>query len=299
MSEIVKSEYNALGEDNNYKTHYFKTSVDQVVGLGRRKSTKYEVSDVVYIDTNLSVALKCTQTGTTSNTELDISGNNIGDTVTDGGVVWKVIERNISGGGTISGYVLFSELDSALMKPEDDGAISICAGKNINTSASISLYGSDFAGDGSENGEIRFRAGSNNNGGVQNFVQIGAKINDFRLNGQQIAVNNKLSMPSTNVITVDIAEASANETTSMKSVNVYNAPCDGWFYVEIPGIVNDKRTLCTLSIVETGIRVRSTYVNLFSGHLLFIPVAKGQNVCLTTVQTQAGQAWFAYAQSEV
>lgn len=31
--EIVKSEYNALDETGNYKTHYFRTSADQVVGL--------------------------------------------------------------------------------------------------------------------------------------------------------------------------------------------------------------------------------------------------------------------------
>lgn len=94
MSEIVKSEYNALGEDNNYKTHYFKTSADQVVGLGRMKNTKYQVGDVVYSDNNMQVALKCTTVGITSNTELDISSNNAGDTVTDGGVVWEVIARS-------------------------------------------------------------------------------------------------------------------------------------------------------------------------------------------------------------
>jgi hypothetical protein len=31
--EIVKSEYNALDEQGNYKTHYFKTSADLIVGL--------------------------------------------------------------------------------------------------------------------------------------------------------------------------------------------------------------------------------------------------------------------------
>lgn len=94
MSEIVKSEYNALGEDNNYKTHYFKTSADQVVGLGRLKNTEYQVDDVVYSDTNNKVALKCITAGTTSNTELDISGKAVGKSVDDGSVVWKVIARS-------------------------------------------------------------------------------------------------------------------------------------------------------------------------------------------------------------
>ena len=39
MSEIVKAEYNALGEDNNYKTYYFKTSADLVEGLSTVGST--------------------------------------------------------------------------------------------------------------------------------------------------------------------------------------------------------------------------------------------------------------------
>ena len=103
MSEIIKSEYNALGEDNNYKTHYFKTSADQVVGLGRMKNTEYQVGNVVYSDTNLSVALKCTNAGTTSNTELDISSRAVGESVEDGSVVWKVIERSnvLDEGGVI------------------------------------------------------------------------------------------------------------------------------------------------------------------------------------------------------
>lgn len=91
--EIVKSEYNALDEQGNYKTHFFKTSADQVVGLGRLKSFSYAVDDVVYTDNNNKVALKCITAGTTSNTELDISTKNIGDTVTDGTVVWQVCNR--------------------------------------------------------------------------------------------------------------------------------------------------------------------------------------------------------------
>ena len=37
--EIVKSEYNALDEAGNYKTHYFRTSVDPIVGLSTVGST--------------------------------------------------------------------------------------------------------------------------------------------------------------------------------------------------------------------------------------------------------------------
>ena len=69
------------------------TRVNNVEGIGRSPNTTYSVDDVVYTDNNMQVALKCTTAGATSNTELDISGNNIGDTVTDGSVVWKVCNR--------------------------------------------------------------------------------------------------------------------------------------------------------------------------------------------------------------
>lgn len=69
------------------------TRVNNVEGIGRSPNTTYSVGDVVYTDTNMQVALKCTTAGTTSADELDISGNNVGDTVTDGTVVWQVCNR--------------------------------------------------------------------------------------------------------------------------------------------------------------------------------------------------------------
>lgn len=69
------------------------TRANNVEGLGRSANTAYVVGDVVYVDNNKKVALKCTQAGITSNAELNISNNNIGDTVTDGSVVWQVCNR--------------------------------------------------------------------------------------------------------------------------------------------------------------------------------------------------------------
>ena len=93
MSEIVKSEYNALDEQGNYKTHFFKTSADQVVGLGRMKNTEYQVGDVVYVDSNLKVALDCIYAGTTSAEELDLSNAKVGDVIEDGTVTWMLFDR--------------------------------------------------------------------------------------------------------------------------------------------------------------------------------------------------------------
>lgn len=69
------------------------TRVNNVEGIGRIASTAYAVGDVVYVDNNKKVALKCTTGGTTSSSELDVSSKAIGASVTDGGVVWKVVNR--------------------------------------------------------------------------------------------------------------------------------------------------------------------------------------------------------------
>ena len=69
------------------------TRVNNVEGIGRSANAAYVVGDVVYVDNNKKVALKCTTAGTTSSSELDVSSKVIGNTVTDGGVKWQVCNR--------------------------------------------------------------------------------------------------------------------------------------------------------------------------------------------------------------
>ena len=69
------------------------TRVNNVEGIGRSASAAYVVGDVVYVDNNKKVALKCTTAGTTSSSELDVSSKAIGSSVTDGSVVWQVVNR--------------------------------------------------------------------------------------------------------------------------------------------------------------------------------------------------------------
>ena len=69
------------------------TRVNNVEGLGRIANAKYSVGDVVYVDNNQKVALKCTTAGTTSSSELDVSSKAIGASVTDGSVTWQVCNR--------------------------------------------------------------------------------------------------------------------------------------------------------------------------------------------------------------
>jgi hypothetical protein len=158
MSEIVKSEYNALDEQGNYKTHYFKTSADQVVGLGRMKNTAYSVGDVVYSDTNNKVALKCITGGTTSNAELDISTKNIGDSVTDGSVVWQVCNRtsdvtSVNGktGDVVVDILPVGTIISYAGNTTPNGFLD-CNGASLNPSTYTNLFneiGTTYGGDGS------------------------------------------------------------------------------------------------------------------------------------------------------
>ena len=66
---------------------------NNIEGIGRSANAAYAVGDVVYVDNNKKVALKCTTGGTTSSGELDVSNKAIGDTVADGSVVWEVVNR--------------------------------------------------------------------------------------------------------------------------------------------------------------------------------------------------------------
>lgn len=80
-------------EEGNAVVDLPHTRANNVEGLGRSFNTYYSVGNVVYVDSNLSVALKCITAGTTSNAELNISAANIGDVITDGTVVWQVCNR--------------------------------------------------------------------------------------------------------------------------------------------------------------------------------------------------------------
>lgn len=135
------------------------TRVNNVEGIGRCANTVYSVSDVVYTDTNLSVALKCVTAGTTSNTELDISGNNIGDIVTDGSVVWQVCNRTSdvtsvngkTGDVVVEGLPVGSII--AYAGNTTPSGFLDCNGASLNPNTYINLFdviGVRYGGDGVE-----------------------------------------------------------------------------------------------------------------------------------------------------
>lgn len=65
-----------------------------VEGLGCLRDTAYSVGDVALCAGSQSLQLICTASGTTSSDDLDISSNQIGDSITDGTVTWVVAKRN-------------------------------------------------------------------------------------------------------------------------------------------------------------------------------------------------------------
>lgn len=96
--ESGTEEYQDSGVKWKLRYKHWSKSVEEIADLttgatNRLPNKAYTVGNVVYADSNLSVALKCTTAGTTSNTELDISGRAVGESVEDGTVTWEVVSR--------------------------------------------------------------------------------------------------------------------------------------------------------------------------------------------------------------
>ena len=94
------------------------TRANNVEGLGRSASTAYAVGDVVYVDNNKKVALKCIQEGTTSGNELDVGNVDIGSNINDGSVIWEVVLR-VGGGSSGSNPTAFVKLETDQMFFDD------------------------------------------------------------------------------------------------------------------------------------------------------------------------------------
>lgn len=106
--ESGTEEYQDSGVKWKLRYKHWSKSVEKIADLttgaiNRLPNKAYAVGNVVYTDSNLSVALKCVTAGTTSNTELDISTEAVGSSITDGSVVWKAVARSnvLDEGGTL------------------------------------------------------------------------------------------------------------------------------------------------------------------------------------------------------
>lgn len=156
------AEYQDSGVKWQLRYRHWSKDVEQITDLttgatNRLPNTTYAVGNVVYNRSNLSVALKCTQTGTTSNTELDISGRAVGESVEDGSVVWEVVPRFLPA-ATINEIAneLIEELFVGFIgtyagKTPPAGWLS-CEGASLNPQTYTRLFGrigTTYGGDGS------------------------------------------------------------------------------------------------------------------------------------------------------
>ncbi len=309
--EIVKSEYNALGEDNNYKTHYLKTSADQVVGLGRMKSFSYAVGDVVYTDNNMQVALKCTTAGTTSADELDISTVSVGESVEDGSVVWSVVSRDTV--ATIDKERPLKTFTSLEQLGLNNNATieQICEAMPENSTFLLdaiiaNLPNFTFPRNDSDGQFIAISNGASRVS-LEFTITVGAYHEVFTANyanwarskfsgWKQLATKGALSMPSDTILTVSPPSFTPNSATSQAFYEFYTAPADGWIKVTIrTGNANQHFIAGWCGYSVSYRTVWNEWVNIeFS-----LPIHKGMIFGIMVTNVNEIEISFSYAQSEV
>lgn len=121
----------------------------------RQPSTAYSVDDIKYSPLlPTGWYLLCTTDGTTSASDLVITSPTVGDTVTDGTVVWtidKIGAGGSSGGGTPTGTILAYASNGTL----PDGYLS-CDGSSISRTTYADLFAVIGTTWGSGNGSTTF-----------------------------------------------------------------------------------------------------------------------------------------------
>jgi microcystin-dependent protein len=121
----------------------------------RQPSTAYNVDDIKYSPLlPTGWYLLCTTGGTTSASDLVITSPAVGNTVTDGGVVWtidKIGKGSKSGGGTPTGTIIAYASNGAL----PDGYLS-CDGSAVSRTTYADLFTAIGTTWGSGNGSTTF-----------------------------------------------------------------------------------------------------------------------------------------------
>ena len=175
----------------------------------RQPSTAYNVDDIKYSPLlPTGWYLLCTTGGTTSASDLVITSPTVGNTVTDGGVVWtidKIGKGSKSGGGTPTGTILAYASNGAL----PDGYLS-CDGSAVSRTTYADLFAAIGTTWGSGNGSTTFSlpnlngywlkgsstAGSNISAGLPNVKGTFTAVDDFNSSGSNTLISDKTDVPS-------------------------------------------------------------------------------------------------------
>ena len=316
--KVDTAEYQDSGVKWQLRYQHWSKEVEQITDLttgatNRLPNTSYEIDNVVYDRSNLSVALKCTTAGTTSNAELDISGKAVGERVEDGSVVWKVIARSnvldedgalsIRNGGTNATTVdkarenLQTNLKTFTNTSQLGLEINNCTildvmNKMSNDTVFVqyvspSIYGKFGVPAGGVvtieriNGNfilIHKQAGSGEKIWLGIKTDNGATWKKFSLNGA-------LSMPSVSAISIDF------------STTEYTAPCDGYLMVSASFDNENGYVRATSnSVLQLQLNVSAKTDFIQRG---FLPLAKGNVVNIELNSASIVGLQFVYAQSEV
>jgi len=153
------AQFDALQRLNDTKMKVLNDELTPLVNVdtadSRQPSTTYNVDDIKYSPLlPTGWYLLCTTAGTTSASDLVITSPTVGNTVTDGGVVWtidKIGKGSKSGGGTPTGTILAYASNGAL----PDGYLS-CDGSAVSRTTYDDLFDAIGTTWGSGNGSTTF-----------------------------------------------------------------------------------------------------------------------------------------------
>lgn len=296
-----------------------------VEGLGRLRDTAYSVGDIALCAGSQSLQLICTASGTTSSDDLDISSNQIGDSITDGTVTWVVVNRNylgsdgvlpIANGGTGANNAIEACANLGAL-PLSGGTMTGCLELNTiipySEPTELSIGGADstkeirlFASNNVYNSSGVIFSSKNTNGykdeslrGYFSLQTAASKDTDTRdlvgktdgtltWCGKNVATQGALSMPGRDTVSINYTISDDGYWSTP-----YTAPADGW--------INFMGTSCTSLEIQVN---HYTQYNALAGvkgsQGLTVPIAKGQVVQVHISSAATVYRYvFIYAQSEV
>jgi hypothetical protein len=275
----------------------------------RLPNATYAVDDVMLHKSNLSVALKCTTNGTTSADELDISGRAVGESVTDGSVVWEVVSRDtvaiIDKERPIKTFTSLEQLGLDNNASEADVGEAIPFGCILKTPIKRLTYPNFILEPKNQDFDLVVIGGNRTmffaqrtDGG--NCVASYRKWNKEFVSWEKVAIKGALSMPSDQYVNISCDFTSNN--MNWQSL-YYTAPCDGWIAIFFHAGTANGRSIVSIRNSNTGIGSIDATTSAASGdRRVNLPMKKGDQVEVSVVNiTKEAEDWvrFFYAQSEV